>query len=103
FLVLIVVCFPEGRPASPRRRRLAVAAIVTALVISVFGVTARELDPPLASYTPSYVFLGSAGQYIGFAGVIGLFLTVIGGAAACLLRHPAGAGGGGGATTVFGV
>ena len=77
-LVLIVVCFPEGRPVSRARRQIAAAAIATATITSVFAVaTGGELDPPLGDYSPAFAFLDGAWQAGVLVGVCGLLAAVI--------------------------
>ena len=86
-LVLIVLCFPEGRPASRARRRLAITAIATTAVTCVFGVASNDkLDPPLDGYAPAFNVLGSAWQLVALVGLVGLFGCLIGGAVDIMLR-----------------
>ena len=78
-LVLIVVCFPEGRPVSRARRRIAAASIVAALVTTAFGLTANQrLEAPLEDYEPAFALLGSGWQAVTLAGIFGLFAAVVG-------------------------
>ena len=78
-LILIVLCFPEGRPASRTRRWLAIGTVATTAVTSVFGILANdELDPPLDGYTPAFTALGSSWQFLTMAGILGLFACLIG-------------------------
>jgi signal transduction histidine kinase len=72
-LVLIVLCFPEGRPASRARRRLAIAAIATTVATVAFGITSNDkLEPPLDGYAPAFTVLDSHWQWLLFAGILGL-------------------------------
>ena len=66
-LVLIVVCFPEGRPASRARRRLAAGVDRRGVVTTAFGLTANQrLEAPLDDYEPAFALLGErlAGRHL---------------------------------------
>jgi signal transduction histidine kinase len=86
-LVLIVLCFPEGRPASRLRSRLALVASVAAVVSTVFGIAANhKLDAPLEDYSPAFNVLGSGWQFVVLVGSLGLFAGLIGAAVDIVLR-----------------
>jgi signal transduction histidine kinase len=77
-LVLIVVCFPEGRPVSRARRAIAVGAVVTSAMGCVFGVLSQDgLDSPYEHITPAFSILGSAGRVVTFIAILGLFVCLI--------------------------
>ena len=77
-LALIVVSFPEGRPVSRGRRRIAVAAAAAGLLTCASGIAiGDDLDPPLEDYSPAFAFLGGAWQAAVFVGVCGLLAAVI--------------------------
>ena len=77
-LALIVVSFPEGRPVSRGRRRIAVAAGAAGLLTCASGIAiGDDLDPPLQDYSPAFAFLGGAWQATVLVGVCGLLAAVI--------------------------
>ncbi len=78
-LVLIVVSFPEGRPASRTRRRLAGGVLVAASITTAFGLTAHaRLEAPLDAYEPAFALLGDGWQAGIWVGILGLFGAVVG-------------------------
>jgi signal transduction histidine kinase len=86
-LVLTVVCFPEGRPASRLRRRVALGAIVTTAVISILGVLANDkLDAPLEAYDPAFRVLGPAWNTVRLVAIFGLLACLIAGSVDIVLR-----------------
>jgi signal transduction histidine kinase len=86
-LIVTVVCFPEGRPASRMRRRLAFGAVVTTVAACGFGITSNnKLDAPLRSYTPAFNVLDPAWQFVLLAAILGLFGCLIGGSLDIVLR-----------------
>lgn len=86
-LVLTVVCFPEGVPASRVRRRLAYGAIATTAVTCAFGIASNDkLDAPLDGVRPAFLVLSPGWQFVLLAGIIGLFISLLGGALDIVVR-----------------
>ncbi len=87
-LVLTVVCFPEGRPATRTRRLVARGAIATTVLVTVFGVLANDeaLDPPLERFRPAFLVLGSEWQVVTLLAILGLFACLVAGSADIVLR-----------------
>ncbi|MDX6540764.1 MAG: hypothetical protein QOI71_2374 [Gaiellales bacterium] len=86
-LVLTVLSFPEGRPVSRTRRRLAVGAILTSSLATVLGVASEgKLDAPLGHVTPAFSILGGGGQIATFIAILGLFACLVACAAEIVRR-----------------
>ena len=78
--MLIVLCFPEGRPASRARRWLAITAIAATVTTTVFGIASSDkLDPPLERYAPAFNVLGGGWQFVLVVGALGLLGCLVGG------------------------
>jgi signal transduction histidine kinase len=86
-LVLIVLCFPEGRPASRLRALLARIAIAGAACATLFGIAANhELDKPLQDYAPAFNVLDDDWQFVVIIGSLALFVAMLGAAVDIVLR-----------------
>lgn len=86
-LLLVVVCFPEGRPASRVRRRLALSGIAATAVTCISGLASNDkLDAPLERYRPAFNVLSPAWQSVLLVGIIGLLACLIGCAIDIVLR-----------------
>jgi signal transduction histidine kinase len=77
-LVLTVVSFPEGRPLSRARRRIAAGALAATIVACVAGVGSEDtLDPPLEHVAPAFSVLGTPGRILTIAAILSLFACLI--------------------------
>ena len=86
-LVLTVVCFPEGRPASRLRRLVALGAVATTTVICTVGILSNdEFDPPLERLTPAFQLLGPGWGVVRIIAIFGLFACLLAGWGDIVLR-----------------
>ena len=86
-IVAIAWCFPDGRLLSRRWRPLAVVGVVSFASMLVGGVLGHEtLDAPFQRVEPWGVLSDAASQVLQYAGLLGMFASIVLGAACLVIR-----------------